>query len=157
MKLKRGSLWSYEGSDLQEFNDMMTHPRSYVKLMVSIWEGNEVWFIILQFLVVHSRSVYNFIMRIPFTTTLDDVASLVHLKLKYHNLQGEPITVNVDLEGEKIIYQALQQDQWEGKATGVHGLGKPNKPSKPTQTDPKNGFDCVIGWSRFSKMKNHSK
>lgn len=38
---------------------------------------------------------------------LDVVASLVHLKLKYHNLHGELAIINIDLEGENRIYQVL--------------------------------------------------
>lgn len=41
---------------------------------------------------------------------LDTIALLVHLKLKYHNLQGELVTINSNLEGEKIIYQGIQKD-----------------------------------------------
>lgn len=32
---------------------------------------------------------------------LDATTSLIHLELKYHNLQGEPTITNVNLEGEK--------------------------------------------------------
>lgn len=38
---------------------------------------------------------------------VDDATSPVHLKLKYHNLQGGYITINVNLKEEKSIYQAL--------------------------------------------------
>lgn len=58
-------------------------------------------------------SVYNFILVKPFTTMMDAIASLVHLKLKYHDLQGNPATINADLEGAKIIYQSLKKDQGE--------------------------------------------
>lgn len=40
-------------------------------------------------------------------TTLDVVASLVHLKLKYHNVLDEPVTINVDLFGVKRIHKTL--------------------------------------------------
>lgn len=72
-----------------------------------------------QFLVVPFKSVYNYVMGIPFATTLDVIASQVHLKLKFHNLHGEKIIVNVDLEGEKRIYQALEQDQGESNTMEV--------------------------------------
>lgn len=42
--------------------------------------------------------------------TLDIIASLVHFKMKYHNVHDEPITINVELTEAKGIYQALQQD-----------------------------------------------
>ena len=75
--------------------------------MVSIGEGNDGRSVNSQFLVVPCRSVYNFIMRRPFTSTLDTVPSLVYLKIKYHNIQGESDIINADLEGEKRIYQEL--------------------------------------------------
>lgn len=37
----------------------------------------------------------------PFTSTLDIVASLVHLNLKYHNVHDEPVKVSSNLYGEK--------------------------------------------------------
>lgn len=55
-------------------------------------------------------------MERPFVAIMDVGASSVYLKLKYHNLQGGPVTINVDLKGEKRIYQALQQYQGEGVA-----------------------------------------
>lgn len=42
------------------------------------------------------------------------VSSLVYLKLKYHNLQGDSTTNNVNLNEEKIINQALQKDKGDG-------------------------------------------
>lgn len=51
---------------------------------------------------------------------LDVVASIVHLKLKYHNLQGKLTIINTDLEGAKIIFQALLQDQREGEAMDIN-------------------------------------
>lgn len=51
---------------------------------------------------------------------LDDVDLLFHLKLKYHNLRGEPTLINVDLEGEKIIYQVLKRDKGEVLAMEIN-------------------------------------
>lgn len=48
--------------------------------------------------------------------TLDVVEYLFHLKLKYHNIHYEPITINVNLFEVKRIYKALQQDQKEDKS-----------------------------------------
>lgn len=58
--------------------------------------------------MVSCKSVYNCILDRPFAAALDIVASPVHLKLKFHNLHGEPVIINVNLEGEKLIYHALQ-------------------------------------------------
>lgn len=55
----------------------------------------------VQFPVVHYKSVYKLIVGRPFTTSLDPMASLVHLKLKFHNLHGELVIVNANLEGAK--------------------------------------------------------
>lgn len=57
--------------------------------------------------MVPSRSVYSYILESPFTTTLDIEASMIHFQLKYHNLQGDPGMIIVDLEGENKIYQAV--------------------------------------------------
>lgn len=73
-----------------------------------------------QFLVIHCKSVYNYILGRPFAVALDVVASLVHLKLFFHNLHGEPITINLNLKGAKRIYQVLQQDQKEIKAMEIN-------------------------------------
>lgn len=48
--------------------------------------------------------------------TLDVVEYLFHLKLKYHSIHYEPITINVNLFEVKRIYKALQQDQKEDKS-----------------------------------------
>lgn len=56
----------------------------------------------------------------PFTTTLDVVASLIHIKLKFHSLYNELAIVNTDLKGGKKIYQALQQDQIDNKAMEIN-------------------------------------
>ena len=50
---------------------------------------------------------------------LDVITSPVHLKLKYYNLQEESVTINVDLEEAKKIYQALYKDHWEGIAMEI--------------------------------------
>lgn len=51
----------------------------------------------LQFLMVPSISVYSYILGRSFITTLDAIASLVHLNLKYHNVHDKPVIVCADL------------------------------------------------------------
>lgn len=72
-----------------------------------------------KFLVVNCRNVYICILGRPFAITFGIVASLVHLKLKYHNVYNEPITKNTDLFGKKRIYKALQHDQNEGEGKAL--------------------------------------
>lgn len=55
-----------------------------------------------------------------FAAILDAIASLIHLKLKYHNFPREPTIINADLKGTKIIYQALQRDQGDGVAMEIN-------------------------------------
>lgn len=116
MNFYRGSLRSYEGSNLQIFNGTTTLLWGYVDLMIFVEDSKDIWFVDSKFHVVAYRSVYNFILWRPFATTLNVVASSVYLKLKQHNLQRESVAINVDLEGANIIYQAFHKDQWKWKA-----------------------------------------
>lgn len=75
-------------SRLQGLRNTTTHPWGYVELMISIGEEKYAWLGNSQLLVVSCINVYNCIMGRPFATTLDVLASSVHFKLKYHNLQG---------------------------------------------------------------------
>lgn len=108
--LGRGSLIPYTDSDLQAFNGTTTHPWGYIELMVYVVEGIDIQSTSTQFLVILCMSLYNFILGIPFTATLDNVASPVYLKLKYHNLHGELTILLTDLEVVKMIHNTLQQD-----------------------------------------------
>lgn len=51
---------------------------------------------------------------------MDIVVSLVHLKLKVHNIHDEPITLNIDISRSKRIYQALQKDHKEGEYKAIY-------------------------------------
>lgn len=54
---------------------------------------------------VPCKNVYKCILDKPFVTILNVIPSSVHLKVKFHNLHGEPIMGNVDLIRIKRIYQ----------------------------------------------------
>lgn len=43
--LERGSLYSYEGSNLQAFNGMAIRPWVYAELEVSMGEGKDIWIV----------------------------------------------------------------------------------------------------------------
>lgn len=83
--------------------------------MVTLSEGRDTTAINLQFLVVPCKNIYNCIIDIPFTVTLDAMASLPHLKLKYHSIHEKSITICAKLSREKRIYQYFQQDQKKDK------------------------------------------
>lgn len=61
------------------------------------------------------KRVYNYILNMPFVTTLDAMATPIHLKLKYHKVHDESVTICTGLSREKMIYKALQQDQKQGQ------------------------------------------
>lgn len=42
MSLRRRSLLLYEGSDLKSFNGITTRPWSYVEIVVSLGDGNDI-------------------------------------------------------------------------------------------------------------------
>lgn len=73
----------------------------------------------LYFMVVSSKSVYNFILGKPFAATLDIMASPVHLKMKNHNLHDEHATICFDLSEENKytrLYNATRTwYQFEGR------------------------------------------
>lgn len=83
--------------------------------MVVLGDGRDTRTIGLKFQVIPYRSVYNCILRRPFAEILDAIASPIHLKLKYHNMYDDPVTLNADLFGAKRIYQDLSQDKKDGE------------------------------------------
>lgn len=98
----------YEGSDLQAFNGIMTNPWGYVELMVTLGKGQNTRIIDAHFLVVLYRRVYNCIMCRTFATTLDAVASSIHLKMKCYEVHKKTVTISVGLTKAKRISQTLQ-------------------------------------------------
>lgn len=80
--------------------------------MVILGEERDIKNIYSQFLVVPCRSVYNYILCYP-----DAVASLIHLKLKYHNFQDDSVMISSYLVGAIRIYKVLLKDwkECEGK------------------------------------------
>lgn len=81
-------IWLYEGSHIQEFNGTLTSPQGYMELKVFVGDGKDIRKINSQFLFVPCRSVYKCVIGRPFAATLNAIASPVHHKFKYHNLQG---------------------------------------------------------------------
>lgn len=65
--------------------------------MVPVGEGQDAKMIYSQFLVVPYNNVLNWILGRPYAETLDVLASLVHLKLKYHNFHDDLVKINVSL------------------------------------------------------------
>lgn len=117
MGLKKENVWPYEGSDLHSFHGTIPSPWGYIELMVTLGEERDIKNIYSQFLVVPCRSVYNYILGYPDAVTLDAVASLIHLKLKYHNFRDDSVMISSYLVGATRIYKVLLKDwkECEGK------------------------------------------
>lgn len=109
--LRREKLWPYEGSNLQAFNGVVNFPYGYIKLMVILGEGRDIRTVYIKFIGIPYRSAYNCILGRSFITMMDVVASLIHLKFKYHNIHDELEMICADLFGAQIINKALQRDQ----------------------------------------------
>lgn len=59
------------------------------------------------FLVVPVVSVYTCILGRPTLAALDAVTSMVHLKMKYHNKNGDVTTIYADLKGGTKCHKVL--------------------------------------------------
>lgn len=56
------------------------------------------------------KSVYNCILDRSLSADIDSIESRVHLKVKFHNLHGDAITVKSNLVVVKLIYQVKLND-----------------------------------------------
>lgn len=65
--------------------------------MVTLKERGNIRVVNLQFIVVTYLSAYNLIMGRPINVTLDAIDFPIHIKLKYHNVHDEPMTIGVGL------------------------------------------------------------
>lgn len=72
-----------EEMNILAFDDSTTRPCGWVDMIVSLREGEDKRSINIYFLVVPCESVFKGFLGRPFITTLDVVASPVHLKMKY--------------------------------------------------------------------------
>jgi len=56
--------------------------------------------------VIPDTFTYNCVFGRPTLTTLDVVASMVRLKMKYHSEEGEIMTIHADLSGVQRLHEA---------------------------------------------------
>lgn len=92
-------------TNLEAFNDSITHPYGIIKLLVSFGGGLEKRMIYVCFMMVPLESVYCCIQGSPFFTMLDIVTSTAYLKIKYHNNHNESVTIQVDLFDAHSIHE----------------------------------------------------
>lgn len=72
--------------------------------LVSFEEGKNKITMKVFFLIIPCESIYNDILGRSFLESLDEVASTVLLKMKYHNSLGELVVIAVDLHGARFIH-----------------------------------------------------
>lgn len=68
--------------------------------MVPLGEGRDTKKIYSKILVVPCKSIYNYILGKSFASTLDTVTFLVRLKLEYHNVHDDLVTISVMFSDE---------------------------------------------------------
>lgn len=96
--LKEENLKPYEDTDLHSFNKTSTRPWGYVTLSVTFREEMDERTFETLFLVVLVVSIYNCILGRPTLAALDAVTSMVHLKMKCHNRNGDVATIYAHLK-----------------------------------------------------------
>lgn len=97
--------------------------------MVTLGEIRDTRTFDLQFLWISSRSIYDRILGRPFTEMLNVVASLVHLKLKYHNVYDESTMICVNPYKAQRIHKFIHRDQkGKEKAGNVNQCELPHQP-----------------------------
>lgn len=67
-----------------------------------------------QFLVVPCKSVYDCILDMPFAATLYVVAFPFHLKMMFHNIYFEPVTINIDFLNEENLPCSVRNPERKG-------------------------------------------
>lgn len=76
--------------------------------MVILSKGKYSTIIEVWLLVDPYKIVYNWTLGIPFSPNIDIVSSIVHLKMKYHNIHNKSMIIYADLDGSLHLRRALQ-------------------------------------------------
>lgn len=89
----------YKGKNLLEFNDSFIRSYGCIYLLVSFGIGKNKRITDVHFFVIPCESIYNGIIGISFLTTVDAMASTIHLKMKYHNDSSKLAIIVANLGG----------------------------------------------------------
>lgn len=100
----------YNGGNMLAFNDYATHLQRTMNLIVSFGEGAQERKVIPNIMVISCRSMFKGILGRPFLARLDAVASLVHLKVTYHDEEGGPTVVSFEVDEAKWIKEIIQKN-----------------------------------------------
>lgn len=96
-----------EGGTLLAFNDSSTRPCGTIDLPVSFGEGKNKRILKVCFLVIPYKNIYNGLLGRSFLAALNEVASMVHLKMEYHNSLGELVVIATNLRGAHLIHETM--------------------------------------------------
>lgn len=105
---------------MQAFNGWMIFPYGYIELMITVAVGRTVTRIESQFFRVPCKIVYSCILGNTHHGNLICSRFWVHFKLKFHNINGEPVTVNVNLSrAKKYIISLAVRPERRGKSMEI--------------------------------------
>lgn len=96
--LQQSYLNPYHDGYLLAFNESVSRPYRMIALPLSLGERVHERHVTFKFFVILCKSAFKGIIGISFLAKLDAVASLVHLRLAYHNMEWKSTVVNVYLE-----------------------------------------------------------
>lgn len=98
LSLSHTDLSLYLRTDLSSMGEVQAQPLRYLDTMVTYGEKKIAQTIQTTFLVVPIISPYHCIVERPTLARLGAIASTVQLKMKFHSLTNEIVTISADLE-----------------------------------------------------------
>lgn len=94
------SLKSYKGVTLLAFNESFILTCGTIELSFSFEERKDEQPMNICFLMIPYENVYNDILGRSFLAILNAMASLIYLKVKYHNNACKLVVISADLHGD---------------------------------------------------------
>lgn len=91
-------------------NDSVTRPCITVDMTLSFGDGVHGRKVTINFLIITCSSAFKGIMGRSFLSKLDEVASPVHLKIIYHDMEGKSNVTSTDLEEARRIKEIIQKN-----------------------------------------------
>lgn len=105
--LRGRNLKSYKGVILVAFNESFILTCGTIELSVSFEERKGEQPMNVCFLVIPYENVYNDILERSFLAILNALASLIYLKMKYHNNACKLVVILANLRGDDLIHEAI--------------------------------------------------
>lgn len=72
-----------------------------------LWRKRDASTVDIQLMVVSCKTIYNCILGRSSIVVLDTLASIIQLKMKYHNVHDKAVTICVDLEGAHGFHKVI--------------------------------------------------